>query len=98
MLLLLPSHGGSDDLQQLLVRSPRTQQISQGHLRVPEQTHLGDEEDTRAAVWEAPRPPGLTSPRLPEANTRLTTKYDVFVANANPDEGIIIGKNGRMWR
>lgn len=40
MLFLLPAHGRSDDLQQLVVRSPGAQDVSQGHLGVPEQTHL----------------------------------------------------------
>lgn len=59
MLLLLPAYGGSDNSQQLFIRCPRTQQISQRHLGVPKQTHLRDEEETRAWELEALQPPRL---------------------------------------
>lgn len=62
MLLLLPADGGSNDSEQLFIRRSGTQQISERHLRVPKQTHLRDEGETRAAEVETlpiPRPTGM---------------------------------------
>ncbi|TNN52044.1 hypothetical protein EYF80_037759 [Liparis tanakae] len=71
MLFLLAAHGDSDDLQQLLVRRPRAQDVSQRHLVVPEQTHLRD----RGEGIEGQRAPLCSARPVRKSGRSLTLRF-----------------------